>query len=150
MFRLISNLLFGAEDKAVEDIRPMEVEDEEWHVVSHQEAVAEEHHKAAVIDHETNTAVLGSTCSQLLENSAISSETQDQKKKSAAEALPAVLSLSKAVGPGTPCVCVHKAKDWVPRHGLSRRAMQRQNRIRQGVHPQSFHLQQPGQRSLYH
>lgn len=43
-----------------------------------------------------------------------------------------------------------QAKVLAERHHVSRNAIQRQNRVRQGVQHHSYHLQQPGCRSLSH
>lgn len=45
---------------------------------------------------------------------------------------------------------IQKARTWADRHHMTRNAIQRQNRVRQGVQPNFFHLQQPGQRNLCH
>ena len=50
----------------------------------------------------------------------------------------------------TQLTCIQKAKALADRHHVSRNAIQRQNRVCQGVQRHSFHLQQPGHRSLGH
>lgn len=59
-------------------------------------------------------------------------------------------SQPKALAEMTQLACIQKAKAWADRQHVSRNAIQRQNRVRQGVQHHSFHLQQPGHRSLSH
>ncbi|KAK7907466.1 hypothetical protein WMY93_016078 [Mugilogobius chulae] len=145
MFRIIANLLFGEEERPIQDIRSVE-EEEEWHVVSHQEAVADEHQKAALLDHQPSSAVVGS---QDAENSVISSETQDQDMKNTHQAFPSVLCLPKAVSQATQAAYMQKAKAWADRHRSSGKAVQRQNRIRHSIQQQAFCLHQPSHRNLH-
>ncbi|XP_055077848.1 tumor protein p53-inducible nuclear protein 2 [Periophthalmus magnuspinnatus] len=150
MFRIITNLLFGKNDKPIEDISSMEMEDEEWHVVNHQEAVTDEHQKGALLDHQPKPPVCGSTVLQDAENSVISSETQDQTKgKITYQAIPGV-DLPKVIPHVAQSACVQRAKAWADRHSSARKAVQRQNRLRHRVQQQVLHLHQPGPRNLCH
>ncbi|KAJ0068414.1 hypothetical protein NL108_005997 [Boleophthalmus pectinirostris] len=150
MFRIIANFLFGDEDKPLEDIKSVEVEDEEWHVVSHQEAVADEHQKAALLEHQPKSAVFDSSNVQDADNSVISSETLDQtKEKITNQAFPGV-SLPKVVAHVTEAACMQRAKAWGDRHNSSRKAVQRQNRLQHRVQQQALHLHQPVHRNMYH
>lgn len=130
----------------------VEAADEEWHVVSHEDAVAEEHQEGALLDYQPNLAVDdSSTISQQdADSSVLSPDTQDPNKNHAHEAVHGILYQPKGLAHVPLCACVQKAKAWAQRRASSRNAIQRQNRIRQGVQHQAFHLQQPGHRSLCH
>lgn len=146
MFRIITSLLFGKEEPA-EGICSAEGDEEEWHVVSHQDAVGDEHLEGALIDHHSDSAVEASPVSQQEAATSVTS-LESQNKSEADHGIvdqpPALghLSLSSA--------CVQKEKAFAQRHSTSRNAFQRQNRIREGFQQQTFHLQQPGRRSLCH
>lgn len=143
-------MLFGEEDKPKDDAGSGEVEDEEWHVVSHQDAVADEHQEGALLDYHPNSAVRdGSTISQQdADVSATSADTQDRNTNNAHEAVHGILCPPK--GLASLSACVQKEKAWAQRHSSSRNAIQRQNRVRQGIQQQAFHLHQPGLRNLCH
>ncbi len=69
---------------------------------------------------------------------------------SASRAIAGSVSQPKALVEVMQLTCVQKAKAWTDRHHMTRNAIQRQNRVRQGVQHHSFHLQQPGHRHLSH
>lgn len=128
----------------------VEAEDEEWHVVCHQDAVADEHQEGALLDHHPDTTVQGSPLSLQDGNSVTAPETQDQNKTNANASVQRILFESKALAHAPLSICVQRAKALAQRHSTSRNAIQRQNRIRQGIQQQAFHLHQPGHRNLCH
>lgn len=151
MFKIITNLLFGEEEVPKEVTGSVEVEDEEWHVVSHQDAVAEEHQEGAMLDNHPNVAVQDSPISQQDgDSSVMSPETQAPNNNHAYGAVHGVLCPPKGLAHAPLSACVQKAKAWAQRHSTSRNAIQRQNRLRQGIQQQAFPLHQPGHRNLCH
>lgn len=151
MFRIITNLLFGEEDKPTEDISSTEADDEEWHVVSHQDAVADEHQEGALLDQNPTSSVQSAPLEQQdAVISGSSTETLDQKKNSAFEAVHGILCQAKDVTQASLSACVQKEKTFAQRHSTSRNAIHRLNRTRQGAQHQVFHLHQPSQRNLCH
>lgn len=151
MFRIITNLLFGVEDKPTENVQSAEVVEEEWHVVTHQDAVVAEDQDVALLDQVPNSAVPGATVSQQEANaSEMPPETPVQRSNATSGAVPGALHQPKALAEAAQCTCVQKAKAWAERHSFSRNSIQRQNRIRHGIQHQAFHLHQPGHRNLSH
>lgn len=152
MFRIITNLFFGEQEKSTEDTGHVGAEDEEWHVVDHQDAVADDQQEEALLDNHSTSAVRDdSTISQQDADINVNPpETQDHNKNSAFEAVDSILFQTKGVAHAPLCACVQKAKAWAQRHSSSRNTIQRKNRIRQGIHKQAFHLHQPNHRNLCH
>lgn len=146
MFGIINRLLFGGEDKTPENVKSGEVVDDGWLVVNHQEVMSAEDQKVALSE---NSAAPGDTMS--LQETDTSVADPEPVVQSGNTSTPAgAFCPSKVLPEVTQFSCIQKAKAWADRHHTSRNGIQRQNRVRQGVQQHSFHLQQPGQRSLGH
>ncbi|KAM9362195.1 tumor protein p53-inducible nuclear protein 2 [Symphorus nematophorus] len=153
MFRTITRLIFGGEEETPEDVKSGEVVDEEWLVVSHQEAGSAENQGAAKLTdiQPSNSALNGDAAANMeTDTSVVDPEPTDQSSSSTSRAVTGSASQPKAVVEVTPLTCIQKAKTWADRHYMTRNAIQRQNRVRQGVQHHVFHLQQPGHRNLCH
>lgn len=83
-------------------------------------------------------------------SSVLDPEPQNQTGSASGRAAAASASQLKALAEAAQLTCVHKPRTWVERHHATRNAIQRQNRVRQGVQHNVFHLQQPGLRNLCH
>ncbi|XP_073325118.1 tumor protein p53-inducible nuclear protein 2 [Pagrus major] len=152
MFKTISRLLFGGEEETPEDVKSGEEVEEEWLVVSHQEAVSAENQDAKLTDTElSNSAPHGDTVATVeTDISLLDPEPTDQSSSSPSRAITGSSSQPKALLEATKITCTQKAKTWADRQHMTRNAIQRQNRVRQGVQQHSFHLQQPGHRNICH
>jgi len=148
MFRTITRLLFGGEEETPEDVKSGEVVEEGWLVVNHQA----ENQDAEVPDiHQSNSAINVDTATTLeTDTSATDPEPtiQTSSTTSNSRAITGLISQPKTLAEVTQLT--QKAKSCADRHHMSRNAIQRQNRVHQGVQHQSFHLQQPGHRNLSH
>lgn len=147
MFRTITRLLFGGEEKTPEDVKSGEVVEEGWLVVNHQE-----NQDADVPDIQQSNSAINADTDTTLETvtSATDPEptVQTSNTTSNSRAIIGLVSQPKTLAEVTQLT--QKAKCCADRHHMSRNAIQRQNRVRQGVQHQSFHLQQPGHRTLSH
>lgn len=147
MFRTITRLLFGGEEKTPEDVKSGEVVEEGWLVVNHQE-----NQDADVPDIQQSNSAINADTDTTLETvtSATDPEptVQISNTTSNSRAIIGLVSQPKTLAEVTQLT--QKAKSCADRHHMSRNAIQRQNRVRQGVQHQSFHLQQPGHRTLSH
>eukprot|EP00064_Thunnus_orientalis_P005908 superscaffoldBa00000596_g5922 len=147
MFRTITRLLFGGEEKTPEDVKSGEVVEEGWLVVNHQE-----NQDADVPDIQQSNSAINADTDTTLETvtSATDPEptVQTSSTTSNSRAIIGLVSQPKTLAEVTQST--QKAKSCADRHHMSRNAIQRQNRVRQGVQHQSFHLQQPGHRTLSH
>ncbi|XP_044206211.1 tumor protein p53-inducible nuclear protein 2 [Thunnus albacares] len=147
MFRTITRLLFGGEEKTPEDVKSGEVVEEGWLVVNHQE-----NQDADVPDIQQSNSAINADTDTTLETvtSATDPEptVQTSNTTSNSRAIIGLVSQPKTLAEVTQLT--QKAKSCADRHHMSRNAIQRQNRVRQGVQHQSFHLQQPGHRTLSH
>lgn len=156
MFKTIARLIFGGEEEqqATEDVksRKEEAEDEEWLVVSHDEAVSAENNGLEKTDAQTSASPLhvDAVVNMETEVSAFDPEPQNQTGSPSGRAAAASVSQLKALAQAVPLSFVPKGRSWVERHHTARNAIQRQNRVRQGVQHNVFHLQQPGLRNLCH
>lgn len=149
MFKSITRLLFGGAEEAPEDVKSAEVVEEGWLVVSHQEAGSAENQGAERTDTQSsNPALQGDTVVNM--ESDISVLDPEPTVQSSSRAITGSVPQPQAVLEVTQLTCVQKAKAWADPHHMSRNAIQRQNRVRQGVQHHSFHLQQPGHRNLSH
>lgn len=151
MFGIINRLLFGGEEKTPEHVKSGEEVDDGWLVVNPQEALSAEEQQVATSDNQPNSEAHGDTVSQQETDPSVSDpEPAVQSGNTTSQAVAGALCQPKVVAEVTQLSCIHKAKAWADRHHTSRNGIQRQNRLRQGVQQHSFHLQQPGQRSLGH
>lgn len=150
MLRTITRLLFGREEETPEDVKSGEVVEEGWHVVTHQEAGSAENHDPLLTDSQPSVP-RGNT--NMETDCAVDADPTVQSRSTtttATQSMSSSFSKPKAVAEITQLTCVQKAKVSAERHHVSRNAIQRQNRVRQGVQHHSYHLQQPGYRSLSH
>ncbi|RVE72850.1 hypothetical protein OJAV_G00041950 [Oryzias javanicus] len=133
MFRTIARLLFGDQEES-EDGKSEEVKEEDWLVITHQEAAEIQDALTPDIQESTST---------LLQDPPPNTEPDRVSDAAAGDcrAVSALLLQPKALVELTQLTCLQKAKADRPR--VSRNTIQRQNRIRQRVRPASFHLQQP-------
>ncbi|XP_041817269.1 tumor protein p53-inducible nuclear protein 2 [Chelmon rostratus] len=152
MFKTITRLFFGGEEETPEDVKSGEAVEDEWLVVSHQEAGSAENQAAELTDTQpSNSALHGDTVANMeTDNSVLDPEPADQGSSATSRAIAGSVSRPKALVEVAQLTCIQKANTWVDRHHMTRNAIQRQNRVRQGVQHHSFHLQQPGHRSLSH
>ncbi|XP_047439171.1 tumor protein p53-inducible nuclear protein 2 [Mugil cephalus] len=152
MFRTITRLLFGGEEETPEDVKSGEAVEEGWLVVNHQEADSAESKDALLTDaHPSNSALHGNTAASVEIVSTVDAEDRDQSSSSSTTSSQVIsFPQPKAVAEIAQLACVQKAKAWADRQHVSRNAIQRQNRVHQGVQHHSFNLQQPGHRSLNH
>lgn len=151
MFKIITSLLFGEEEvpKREQETSSVEAEDEEWHVVSHQDAVADDHQEGVMLDSHPNLAAQDAPISQQEGDSSVASPETPSNNR-ANEAVHALLCPPKGLAHAPLSACVQKAKAWAQRHSTSRNSIQRQNRLRQGIQQHAFPLHQPGHRNLCH
>lgn len=155
MFRTITRLLFGGEEETPQEVKSGEVSEEEWLVVSHQEAISAENQGPEQTENEQTSKFPphGDTAAHMKTDiSVLDQETTVQRSNNSApsEAVTGSVFHPKAMLEVTQLTSIQKAKAWTDRHYMTRNAIQRQNRIRQGVHHHSFPLQQPGHRHLSH
>lgn len=154
MFRTITRLIFGGEEETPQDAKSGEVVDEEWLVVNYQEAGSAENQGAAeqIDTRSSDSAVHGDTvANEETDTSVVDPEPMDQSSSTTtSRANTGSVSRPKALVEVTPLTCIQKAKTLSDRHYMTRNAIQRQNRVRQGVQHHFFHLQQPGHRNLCH
>ncbi|XP_045884682.1 tumor protein p53-inducible nuclear protein 2 [Micropterus dolomieu] len=154
MFKTISRLIFGGEDETPEDVKSVEAVEEGWLVVGHQEAGSAENQGAELIDTQpSNSSLHGDTVANMeTDISVLEPEpaVQSSSTSTTSRAITGSFSQPKASAEVTQLTCIQKAKAWTDRHHTSRNAIERQNRVRQGVQHHSFHLQQPGHRNLSH
>ncbi|MEQ2304405.1 hypothetical protein AMECASPLE_026699 [Ameca splendens] len=152
MFRTIARLLFGGQEETPEDVKPGEVAEEGWLVVNHQEAGGCENQDALLAAaQQHNSTYQGDTPANTGKNSPSNLEpTVPPSSTITSQAVASYVSQPKAVTELTQVTCAQKAKAWTDRRNVSRNAFQRQNQVNQVVQHNSFHLQQPGHRSLSH
>ncbi|XP_059184357.1 tumor protein p53-inducible nuclear protein 2 [Centropristis striata] len=152
MFKTITRLFFGGEEETPEDVKSGEVVEEGWLVVSHQEAGSAENQGAELNDTQpSHSAPHGDTATNMkTDNSVLDVEPIVQSSSSDSQAITGSVPLPKALVEVTQLTCIQKAKARADPHHMSRNAIQRQNRVRQGIQHHSFHLQQPGHRNLSH
>ncbi|KAA8593474.1 hypothetical protein FQN60_009590 [Etheostoma spectabile] len=152
MFKTISRLFFGGEEETCDDVKSGEVVEEGWLVVSHQEPSSAENQGAALTDTQPPTSALHGAPVANMETdmSVLDQEPTVQSSCATSRAITGSVSQPKALEEVTQLTCIQKAKAWADPHQMSRNAIQRQNRVRQGVQHHSFHLQQPGQRNISH
>ncbi|KAM6947286.1 tumor protein p53-inducible nuclear protein 2 isoform 2-T5 [Lycodopsis pacificus] len=150
MFKTIARLLFGGEEETPKDVKSGEAVEEGWLVVSRQGSA--ENQGAELMDTQSsNSALQGETVANVESDiSVLNPEPRVQSSSSSSQAITGSVSQPKAVLQVTQLTCIQKAKTWTDPHHMSRNAIQRQNRVRQGVQHHSFHLQQPGHRNLSH
>lgn len=151
MFKTISRLLFGGEEEETpEHVKSGEAVEEGWTVVTHQEADSAESQDTLLSETQPpNSALHGNTAANMEADCGPDAEPSVQSSTTTSQAMSATFFQPKALPDITQLTCIQKARSWADRHYVSRNAIQRQNRIRQGVQ-HSFHLQQPGHRSLGH
>ncbi|XP_060926426.1 tumor protein p53-inducible nuclear protein 2 [Limanda limanda] len=148
MFRTITRLFFGGEEETPEEVQSGEVVEEGWLVVNHHETSSAENQDAELTESEpVNSPLHGDTVIKMETDTSVS-----DTKPTAQSSSSGVLSFSqpKVLSEVTQVTSVQKAKAWTERHHMSRNAIQRQNRVHQGVQHHSFNLQQPGHRNLSH
>ncbi|KAM8756651.1 tumor protein p53-inducible nuclear protein 2 isoform 1-T3 [Acanthopagrus schlegelii] len=152
MFKTISRLLFGGEEETPETVKSGEEVEEEWLVVSHQEAGSAENQDAKLTDIQpSNSTPHGDTVAAVAADiSGLDPEPVVESSSSPSRAISGSSSQPKALLEVTKITSTQKAKTWADRQHMTRNAIQRQNRVRQGVQHQSFPLQQPGHRNLCH
>uniref|UniRef100_UPI0037E8EF6F tumor protein p53-inducible nuclear protein 2 n=1 Tax=Semicossyphus pulcher TaxID=241346 RepID=UPI0037E8EF6F len=153
MFKTITRLLFGGEEETPQDIKSGEGLEEGWLVVSHQEAVSAEDPGAELTETQPtlNCALHGETVADIKTDISVSDpEPTVQSSSASSRAITGSVFQPKALLEATQLTSIQKAKTWADRHHMTRNAIQRQNRVRQGVHHHSFPLQQPGHRNLSH
>ncbi|XP_050930399.1 tumor protein p53-inducible nuclear protein 2 [Lates calcarifer] len=152
MFKTITRLFFGGEEESPEEIKSGEVVEEGWLVVSHQETNSAENQDAGLTDTQPlNSASHGESVTNMeVDTSVLDPESTVQSSTTTSQAISGSFSQPKALSEATQLTCIQKAKSLADRHLNSRNAIQRQNRVRQGVQHHSFHLQQPGHRNLSH
>ncbi|KAM4588056.1 tumor protein p53-inducible nuclear protein 2 [Odontesthes bonariensis] len=152
MFRAITHLLFGGKEEAPEDAKPGQVVEEGWLVVTHQAAASAENQDAQLADTQQSISPLHGDATANMESDSVEDAEPAAPSSSTAttRALTGSFSQPEALTELTQLTCTQKAKALADRHHVSRNAIQRQNRVCQGVQRHSFHLQQPGHRSLGH
>ncbi|XP_070759507.1 tumor protein p53-inducible nuclear protein 2 [Enoplosus armatus] len=155
MFKTITRLLFGGEEETPVDVKSGEAVEEGWLVVSHQEAGSAENQGAELTDSQPSNsqALHGHTVANMeTDVSVLDPEpaAQNSSSSSTSRAITGSVSQPKALVEVTQLTCIQKTKALADRHHMSRNAIERQNRVRQGVQHHSFHLQQPGHRNLSH
>ncbi|KAM8916516.1 tumor protein p53-inducible nuclear protein 2 isoform 1-T2 [Spinachia spinachia] len=153
MFKTITRLLFGGQEEAPEDVKSGEAVEDGWLVVSHPEAGSAENQCAKRTDTQSsNLALHGATVENVESDISVldPEHTVESSSSSSSRAITGSVYQPKAVLEVTQLSSIQRAKTWGDPHHMSRKAIQRQNRVRQGVQHQSFHLQQPGQRNLSH
>ncbi|CAK6958370.1 tumor protein p53-inducible nuclear protein 2 [Scomber scombrus] len=149
MFRMITRLLFGGEVETPEDVKSGEVVEEGWLVVNHQENQDAEGPNIQP----SNSALYVDTDTKLEADTSATDPEPTFQTNSATSNSPAIAGLvsqPKTLSEVTQLTSAQKAKSCAGRHHMSRNAIQRQNRVCQGVQHPSFHLQQPGHRNLSH
>ncbi|KAM9860368.1 uncharacterized protein ACBR49_018430 [Aulostomus maculatus] len=155
MFRTITRLLFGGEEESPDDqLKSGEVLEEGWLVVSHQEADSAELKTAEEPTQPSYFALNAETVPKLdPDTRAVDPDIagpSSSRTTNNSQTISALVSQPKALEEVTQVTCIQKAKFWTNRHYTSRNAIERQNRTRQGVVHPTFHLQQPGHRSISH
>ncbi|KAG7493390.1 hypothetical protein JOB18_007751 [Solea senegalensis] len=151
MFRTINRLLFGGEEENPKEVKSEDVVDEGWLVVSHQETITAENQDAELSDSRPlDTAHRTDTVADMETDTSLSDAERTVPSSSTSGAVTISLSHPKVLAEVIQSACIQKATAWVDRHHVSHSSMKRQNRVRQGVQQRSFHLQQPGLRSLSH
>ncbi|KAI3369521.1 hypothetical protein L3Q82_007731 [Scortum barcoo] len=130
MFKTITRLLFGGDEKTPEDVKSGDVVEEGWLVVSHQEA---ENQDAELTDNKpSNSALRGDTAANMETDnrftylpvfpfSVLDPEPKAQSSSSSNNASRAIasyyISQPKALDEVTQLICIQKAKAWT--HHLS-------------------------------
>ncbi|KAL6111461.1 uncharacterized protein ACO6RY_08437 [Pungitius sinensis] len=154
MFKTITRLLFGGQEEAPEDVKSGEVVEEGWLVVSHPESGSAENQCTKPTDTQSSNSDLHGAMVANMESdvSVLDPEhtVESSSSSNSSQTITGSVCHPKAVLEVTQLTSIQKAKTWADPHHMSRNAIQRQNRARQGVQHQSFHLQQPGQRNLSH
>uniref|UniRef100_H3C9R5 Uncharacterized protein n=1 Tax=Tetraodon nigroviridis TaxID=99883 RepID=H3C9R5_TETNG len=147
MLKAIARLLFGGEEQPPDDFKSGEMSEEEWQVVSHQEVSSAENQgpEQAAVQRS------GSAQPQAANTQApdVSSLLDPEPAGQSGAARPAAAQLRPPIAPEQLSL-IPKGRTWAERHHGTRHNMQRHNRVRQGIQPSLFHLQQPGRRSLAH
>ncbi|KAK2862520.1 hypothetical protein Q5P01_002053 [Channa striata] len=151
MFKTLTRLLFGAQEETPDAFKSGEEVEGGWLVVSHQEAASSENQDSQTDPKPSNSAPHGDTVANIETNTReLDPEPEVPTSSFTSRAISGSSSQPKNLAEATQSTCIQKSKAWTDRHHTSRNAFQRQNRIRQGVHHQSFYLQQPGHRNLSH
>uniref|UniRef100_A0A146Z806 Uncharacterized protein n=1 Tax=Fundulus heteroclitus TaxID=8078 RepID=A0A146Z806_FUNHE len=153
MFRTIARLLFGGGEEAAEEVKPGVEAVDGWLVVNHQEAGGCDNQDAqlAAAQQLSSTSQGGDTPASTEKNSPSHLEpTAPPSSSTTSRAVANYVSQPKAVAELTQVTCAQKAKACSDRRHASRNAIQRQNHVHQVAQRNSFHLQQPGHRSLSH
>ncbi|XP_044076113.1 tumor protein p53-inducible nuclear protein 2 [Siniperca chuatsi] len=150
MFKTITRLLIGGEEATPEDVKSGEAVEEGWLVVSHQEVGSAENQGAELTDTQPSNSAIHVDTVANMESDISVLDPEPTVQSRGGRATTGSVSQPKAVVEVTQLTCTHKAKAWDDRHHMSRNAIERQNRVRQGVQHHSFHLQQPGHRNLSH
>lgn len=150
MFKTISRLIFGGAEETADDVKCGDAGEEGWHVVTHQEAEVENQGALLSDAQPPSPIVCGNTSTEMEADCSPDAEPVQSGGTATSRAVPAVFSQPKTLAEVTRITCAQKAEAWADRHYVSRNAIQRQNRVRQGVQHHAFQLQQPGHRSLSH
>ncbi|XP_034440579.1 tumor protein p53-inducible nuclear protein 2 [Hippoglossus hippoglossus] len=151
MFRTITRLFFGGEEETPKEVKSGEVVEEGWLVVNHHETRSAENQDAELTDSQpVNSPPHGDTVTKMETDTSVSDTEPTVQSSSSSGVVSGSFSQSKVLAEVTQLTCVQKAKAWTERHHMSRNAIQRQNRVHQGVQHHSFNLQQPGHRNLSH
>ncbi|XP_069368010.1 tumor protein p53-inducible nuclear protein 2 [Paralichthys olivaceus] len=151
MFRTITRLFFGGEEETPEEVKSGEVVEEGWLVVNHHETSSVENQDAELTDSQPlNSAPHGDTVTKMETDTSASDTEPTVQSSSSSGVVSGSFSQPKVLAEVTQFTCIQKAKAWTERHHMSRNAIQRQNRVRQGVQHHSFNLQQPGHRNPSH
>ncbi|XP_054883147.1 tumor protein p53-inducible nuclear protein 2 [Poeciliopsis prolifica] len=147
MLRKIVRLLFGGEVERPEEVKPGDAAEDGWLVVNHQEAGGCEKQDALVAAaQQAQAASQGETPA----NAEKSSPSLVKPTVPPSRTVASYVSQPKAVAELSQVTCAQKAKARTDRRHASRNAMQRQNHVHQALQHNSFHLHQPGHRSLSH
>nr|XP_057921151.1 tumor protein p53-inducible nuclear protein 2 isoform X2 [Doryrhamphus excisus] len=156
MLKRLARLLFGGQEAPPGEVQPEEVVEEEWLVVSHQEAASAGTGTGSVgasslpPDSDPNTVATTPVDTDASVTDPESEQSTDQSGGTASKrgVASALLSPPEALQELTKLTCRKASR--TSSHCMSRNAIQRQNRVRQGCQQHSFPLQQPGHRTLSH
>ncbi|XP_077582957.1 uncharacterized protein LOC144203414 isoform X2 [Stigmatopora nigra] len=153
MLRKLAYLLFGGEKDASEEVVPEKVE-EEWLVVTHQEATSAE---IAIVEAPTGSSesVTNPTMITNLETTRATEPASEQSTVDSQETAKSIHATSEILCPPTKTLqelteltSMKKTRETYQPKSFP--AIQQRNRIRHGFQHRSFSLQQPGQRAFGH
>ncbi|XP_062252019.1 tumor protein p53-inducible nuclear protein 2 [Platichthys flesus] len=150
MFRTITRLFFGGEEETPKEVKSGEVLEEGWLVVNHHETSSAENQDAELTESLPEISPPHGDTVTKMETDTSVSDTEPTAQSSSSGDVSGSFSQPKVLAEVAQVTCVQKAKAWTERHHMSRNAIQRQNRVHQGVQHHSFNLQQPGHRNLSH